>query len=932
MKRLDQTKKTYIKWGLGIIFLLLLIYFPIFFLGYKMSFTNFMYTVLPWKSEEVSVLGPNLSDVADRFIPGYFSTLKEGFISLWNSHLSIGSPGDIWLYMYPVNYLYLLPESLAMFLNSVLQFSLGFVGMYFFLKENNLHKLACVMGGLSYTFASALVLWHGWPHSDVAFWAPFLFLLYEKALRQNKVKYWIFMSIVMYFMLVCGMPTYAAYFFYLLGFYVLIRTILLYKKDVRKILAIFIPFALAVIAAAIASLPYTIELLGTVSANGYNASRKGMAGLALSFEYLRNTLFPLIRGDFSINANESTFYNGVLCMLTFPLIFFRFKQKKTAHFWTGAFIIVFLIVYTHVFDFIYKLMPAINTSIKFRNLVLLNFIIAILFAVNLTDLFEHISDFYADQKIRLILAGVFTFELIGYIVLAVYMRTQLITAKNQYDYYKAIILFALSISALIIYLCILPVLKKHQKVQHFMPAVLLVILMIDLGLFAEEYIPYIERDASTLPASTDTIQYLQDNTEDMSRYTAIGNWTLFPQTNMYYGIYDIRSHSLMTNTNADLKEYFTQMYPQAYEGTGTRLAIKNLQDIANYNLLKYLGCKYIVYDAAKDYEGVSVSGFPVSPIGDIYGNNIVTQRFTASQDNLDWVSVFVATYGKTITTSESFHFELFDVASGKMVAELVTPLSEIADDSYLELSFPLIKDSAGKTYEIRLYGDNQTETDAITAWTYGAEVYDGKLNYANETLTGNDLVIRKHYMANEVLSRVHVGTDGLTTLALDESSERITLVEHVTTGTEATLLKEMSSSYDAHAMFLSEDYDNKMKQDVPLTEDDECTITEYENDRVTIDASVSAPRYLILNDYYNKNWSVYVDGVKKPLVKANYLMRGVYIDTAGKHTVEFVYEPQLLYTLFILSGITFLLLVLLALLHKPIDRLLKKAEKAPFVA
>lgn len=927
MKGLKPSILNKIKWGIGILFTLCIVYFPIFFMGYKMSFTNFMYTVLPWKSEDITVLGPSLSDVADRFIPGYYSTLKHGFISLWNSHLSIGSPGDIWLYLYPMNYLYFLPESLAMFLNSVLQFGLGFLGMYLFLKEYSLEKLACVIGGISYTFASALVLWHGWPHSDVAFMAPFLFLLYEKALKNNKVIDWISMSIIMFFMLVCGMPTYAAYFFYLLGFYVLIKTILLFKTDAKKILKIFIPFGLAVVFAALASLPYTIELLGTVGANGYNASRKSMAELALDFAYLRNTLFPLIRGDFAINANESTFYNGVICLLAFPLTFFRFKEKKAAHFWVGAFGVCFCIVYTHIFDFIYKLMPAINTSIKYRNLVLLNFIMAILFAINMTDVIKHKADYYNQKKIRIILSVIFVTELILYLFLARFMHTQLITVKNQYDYYKALSLFAVSIFVLLLYFCILPLFEKATKIQKKMPIVLLLVLMIDLGLFAEEYIPYIKRDLPTIPAATDSISYLQENTGVEYRYAAIGNWTLFPQTNMYYNISDIRSHSLMINTNADLKDYFTAMYPAAYEGTGTRLAIKNLEEIASYPLLKYLGCKYIAYDGTKDYEGVSVSGYPITPIGDICKGQTVHQTFEATANNLDYVSVRVATYGKELTSTALLKITLTDADTQECIETLEIPINEIEDDSYIELNFPAITDSMNKTYELTLSGENIKPEDAITAWTYGAKTYDGVLGYNEAEQAENSLVIRKHYSVNPILTREYVGKDNLTLLSIGDVSKRAMLIDHVVQAEDEILLKSMSESYEANTLFLPDSAINQMKADIPLTKADTIDSFVSENDQVTICTTLSAPRYLLLNDYYNKWWNVYVDGKKTELVKANYLMRAVYIDSAGTHTVEFKYEPTYLYILFSITAITFVIMILLFALHTPLEKVMSLESK-----
>ena len=49
---------------------------------------------------------------------------------------------------------------------------------------------------------------------------------------------------------------------------------------------------------------------------------------------------------------------------------------------------------------------------------------------------------------------------------------------------------------------------------------------------------------------------------------------------------------------------------------------------------------------------------------------------------------------------------------------------------------------------------------------------------------------------------------------------------------------------------------------------------------------------LLLNDRIGADWRVRVDGVQQPLLRCNYIMRGVYV-TPGHHVVEFVFRPRL---------------------------------------
>jgi uncharacterized membrane protein YfhO len=46
---------------------------------------------------------------------------------------------------------------------------------------------------------------------------------------------------------------------------------------------------------------------------------------------------------------------------------------------------------------------------------------------------------------------------------------------------------------------------------------------------------------------------------------------------------------------------------------------------------------------------------------------------------------------------------------------------------------------------------------------------------------------------------------------------------------------------------------------------------------------------LLLNDQYDVHWRVTVDGKPAPLLRANFIMRGVYL-TQGEHKVEFYFS------------------------------------------
>ena len=59
---------------------------------------------------------------------------------------------------------------------------------------------------------------------------------------------------------------------------------------------------------------------------------------------------------------------------------------------------------------------------------------------------------------------------------------------------------------------------------------------------------------------------------------------------------------------------------------------------------------------------------------------------------------------------------------------------------------------------------------------------------------------------------------------------------------------------------------------------------------IVLRAKAGSPTVLLLNDRFHPDWKVTVDGKPEPLLRCNFLMRGVYLP-AGTHTVEFRFEP-----------------------------------------
>jgi len=65
----------------------------------------------------------------------------------------------------------------------------------------------------------------------------------------------------------------------------------------------------------------------------------------------------------------------------------------------------------------------------------------------------------------------------------------------------------------------------------------------------------------------------------------------------------------------------------------------------------------------------------------------------------------------------------------------------------------------------------------------------------------------------------------------------------------------------------------------------------YSPKRILLKCDAESTSVLLLNDRFDPNWKVLVDGKPEPLLKCNYIMRGVQVPS-GSHQVEFRFEPE----------------------------------------
>jgi hypothetical protein len=87
-----------------------------------------------------------------------------------------------------------------------------------------------------------------------------------------------------------------------------------------------------------------------------------------------------------------------------------------------------------------------------------------------------------------------------------------------------------------------------------------------------------------------------------------------------------------------------------------------------------------------------------------------------------------------------------------------------------------------------------------------------------------------------------------------------------------------------------------------------------ENDRIVYKATSSAPAFAVFSEiFYDRGWKAYIDGKEAPIVKTNYVLRGLRLP-AGTHEVVFEFKPASYYTGRTITTVCQVLLLLLLLL------------------
>lgn len=118
------------------------------------------------------------------------------------------------------------------------------------------------------------------------------------------------------------------------------------------------------------------------------------------------------------------------------------------------------------------------------------------------------------------------------------------------------------------------------------------------------------------------------------------------------------------------------------------------------------------------------------------------------------------------------------------------------------------------------------------------------------------------------------------------------------------------NSMNKNTAILNEKYKAQIPKNLHSDSSAHIQLTSYRPNQLTYESSTVQDQLAVFSEiYYNDGWNAYLDGEKTEYFKANYLLRAMNIP-AGKHTIEFKFEPESYYLGKWLSNLGSVLIIL----------------------
>ncbi len=127
-------------------------------------------------------------------------------------------------------------------------------------------------------------------------------------------------------------------------------------------------------------------------------------------------------------------------------------------------------------------------------------------------------------------------------------------------------------------------------------------------------------------------------------------------------------------------------------------------------------------------------------------------------------------------------------------------------------------------------------------------------------------------------------------------------------------MKALNNFDPKDTAFVDEHFKNLVTAYTPADSSSSIRQTAFDNDDIKYESNTTSNNLAVFSEIYYKDWNAYIDGKPADYFKANYVLRAMVVP-AGKHSIEFKFEPKAYYTGIAITKISTWILSLLVLAY-----------------
>ncbi len=928
------------------VFLTFILYPKVFLGTHIISSADFLFIWEPWRSLLSSSYASKnyvISDIVESHYPllqYFFTEFKSGGIPTWYGLTGMGSSAGIGFFTYlHINPFFLISSLLSKFnFGGAMSFSVILltlfrgVSTYLLLKEYKLRRLAALLGAVVFTFCLYNIVWGLDSITYISSVLPFLLLATERLFKNiNKLN--IFLFLIAYILVILGgFPSVIVYVTCFMAGYAIMKSLYRFArktesfKSLLKRLFIFLLLGIATFGLLSIVLIPSIDIFTTKIDLSYREFTHG--GIHFDKIYILRYLIPDLLGNpinynyqqppfqpaMPTNYSEGAAYVGAMSVFLACFSLLRIKEDKKVLYFAGVALGTFLVMF-NIGPFLDLLqhVPVFNSNPNTRLTIIISFCLSILAAYGMDAILKSKNDKLLKRYFLLVLilainvsgAAIFCISRItnGFLL----FDGRLLTEVSKYFFF---IINGFFLIYLIVY-------KEFKAILA--GAALILLIFIDLYSTGKGYLPQIKKE-DFFP-STKGIEFLQKQSSIPDFRILAFDEIFLSATSAYYRINSITS---VTHYNQRWAEFTNMIQEESTTIARKTVRFRKYKTDLMGQVVDFAGIKYILdHKGARPLTEQSIAEVDGFNSNIELRNNEELKQTILIKRPADITEFKIRIDEYTLRDSATLTMEIVDENSN--VVKRFDTSGLVIGDTVIEDTVvgPEIKNPG--MYTLRIKWSKPTSNTVTIARALTKLYPEGDL-YKNDVLDKGDLTFTLLTEQEEINSKYELVYDDEIRIYENKNVFDRTFLIHnvVNTQNEDESLKmfqslEAESKLDEVAIVETASTPVSVESCTDLSKD-KTEILKYESSEIHVKTNSACDSILVLTDLYDKDWKVYVNGDKKELLNADYLVRGVYLEE-GENTVEFKYEPQTFVWGTLVSSLTFLGVLIYAL---PIKKLTKK--------